>query len=81
MKSGTCLFTGKAIKDKTDAVGSRKQALCLSQNITIVLDSGRILATSLAWPPPQKCALETDTHNCYQYHMQKKKTKPQQQTG
>lgn len=42
MKSGTCLFTGKASESKADAAGSRKKALGPSQNVTTVLVLGEL---------------------------------------
>lgn len=40
MKSGTCLFTEKAMRGKADAVGSRKQAPGPSQKGTMMLVLG-----------------------------------------
>lgn len=69
MKSGTRLLTGKAIKDKADAAGSRKCDFVSLTERSTVLDSGRMLATSLAWASTQKCTLKTGTRSYHQYHI------------
>jgi hypothetical protein len=58
MKSGTRLLTEKAIKDKVDAVGNRKHDFVSLTEHGMVLDSGRIFATSLAWTSTQKYPLK-----------------------
>ena len=57
MKSGTRLLTEKALKDKGVAVGNRQHDFVSLTEHGMVLDSGRIFATSLAWTSTQKYAL------------------------